>query len=346
MLILQSRIVGAFNSFDAQYNFLRFTGVEDVCKKIDVFGVPDTMKVGELSEEMAKRKIVCTPVANEAGEMYGFVDMMDLCTFMLAKVASSFRIKTKDPGALAMRLGKVSDEKNEWFNTAAKDVVNLSGRNPWRPVRAGYSVYDASMALGTGIYRLPLLDKDDKAECLLSQSSLMKIINDDPKNRLGKMKSMTADELGGKKDVVTISVDAMAMDAFETLDKSKVTAVAVVNDAGVLVEQVDADSLKMIGVQFGLLARPLYEIYELNGAEMRAWNTTPAHQQRSDKPAALPGGTCTLATTMEDMVAKVVAGHHRRLWVVDDAGVPIGVISLTDLINAVADRMDAVKILD
>jgi len=28
MLILQSRIVGAFNSFDAQYNFLRFTGVE------------------------------------------------------------------------------------------------------------------------------------------------------------------------------------------------------------------------------------------------------------------------------------------------------------------------------
>ena len=180
--------------------------------------------------------------------------------FMLAKVASSFRIKTKDPGALAMRLGKVSDPKNEWFNTAAKDVVNLSGRNPWRPVRAGYSVYDASMALGQGIYRLPLLDKDDKAECLLSQSSLMKIINDDPKNRLGKMKSMTADELGGKKDVVTISIDAMAMDAFDTLDKSKVTAVAVVNDAGVLVEQVDADSLKMIGVQFGLLARPLYEV--------------------------------------------------------------------------------------
>jgi len=68
---------------------------------------------------------------------------------------------------------------------------------------------------------------------------------------------------------------------------------------------------------------------------MRAWNTTPAHQQRSDKPAELPvrpttaavwnssfrlvgaqGGTCTLTTTMEDMVAKVVAGHHRRLWVV------------------------------
>ena len=36
MLILQSRIVGAFNSFDAQYNFLRFTGVEcAACYKTD-----------------------------------------------------------------------------------------------------------------------------------------------------------------------------------------------------------------------------------------------------------------------------------------------------------------------
>jgi len=36
MLILQSRIVGAFSSFDAQYNFLRFTDVTEVCKTMEV----------------------------------------------------------------------------------------------------------------------------------------------------------------------------------------------------------------------------------------------------------------------------------------------------------------------
>ena len=56
---------------------------------------------------------------------------------------------------------------------------------------------DAAMQLGTGIYRLPLLDGDEKTLCLLSQSSLMRIIDLDPKNRLGKMAAMTADELGG-----------------------------------------------------------------------------------------------------------------------------------------------------
>ena len=133
-LIIKSRIGAAFASFDAQYNFLRFTDVTEICKEMEVWAAPETMKVGELSKEMAKKKIVCAPVANASGETYGFVDMMDLCAFMLAKVASSFRIQTTDPGALAMRLGKVSDEKAEWYNTAVKDIMNLSGRNPWRPM--------------------------------------------------------------------------------------------------------------------------------------------------------------------------------------------------------------------
>ena len=58
---------------------------------------------------------------------------------------------------------------------------------------------DAAMQLGTGIYRLPLLDGDDKTLCLLSQSGLMGIINLDPKNRLGKMAAMNAEELGGTR---------------------------------------------------------------------------------------------------------------------------------------------------
>ena len=112
------------------------------------------------------------------------------------------------------------------------------------------------------------------------------IINADPKNRLGKMAAMTAEELGGKKDVVTISVDELAMEGkkiflfsrflyfkwsfyqdrlgtsigkalkksvfgflagFKLLEEKKVSAVAVVNDEGQLVGEMDSNSLKMIG---------------------------------------------------------------------------------------------------
>ena len=39
-------------------------------------------------------------------------------------------------------------------------------------------------------------------------------------------------------------------------------------------------------------------------------------------------------------MTRCVEGHHHRLWVVDEASKPIGVISLTDLIAACIDRMD------
>lgn len=85
--------------------------------------------------------------------------------------------------------------------------------------------------------------------------------------------------------------------------------------------------------------------YELSGQKMRQWNVTEAHTQRCDNAAELPACTCSLSTTMADMVNLVATGHHRRLWVVDDAKKPIGVISLTDLINAVIDRMGTVKVI-
>ena len=56
------------------------------------------------------------------------------------------------------------------------------------------------------------------------------------------------------------------------------------------------------GIQFSMLASPIWQCYELSGASMRQWNTTEAHTSRSDDAAELPPCTCTLAATMADMV--------------------------------------------
>jgi CBS-domain-containing membrane protein len=56
-------------------------------------------------------------------------------------------------------------------------------------------------------------------------------------------------EIGaGKKDVVTICVDELAMEAFKLLEEKKVSALAVVNNDGQLVGEMDSNSLKMIGM--------------------------------------------------------------------------------------------------
>ena len=141
---------------------------------------------------------------------------------------------------------------------------------------------------------------------------------------------------------MTVSVDALAMKAFEALDEQGVSAVAVVDDEGMLVGQADADALKLIGVQFSMLGKPLWEVWEINGAPVSRWNTNELHTARTEAAVDLSksAGTCTLDSTMEEMVKTVVAGHFRRLWLVDAAGKPIGVISLTDLMRAIIDRME------
>ena len=61
-------------------------------------------------------------------------------------------------------------------------------------------------------------------------------------------------------------------------------------------------SMPPTGIQFSMLASPIWQCYELSGASMRQWNTTEAHTSRSDDAAELPPCTCTLAATMADMV--------------------------------------------
>ena len=51
----------------------------------------------------------------------------------------------------------------------------------------------------------------------------------------------------GKKDVVTICVDELAMEGFKLLEEKKVSALAVVNNDGQIVGEMDSNSLKMIG---------------------------------------------------------------------------------------------------
>jgi CBS domain-containing protein len=263
MLILQGRIVAAFNSFDAQYNFLRFSDVAEICPPMTMTEVPEDMLVGDLVKLLTENGISCAPVTSGDGKPYGFVDMMDLSTHMINKTRELFRIQTEDPGSLQMRVGKVGDPAGQWFNTKVKEVVNLSGRNPWGPIRTGYAILDAAMILGKGTHRLPHIGMDGKVGSLLSQATMMKAFNDDPKNRLGKLARSTAEELGGRKDVLTISSTALLMKAFEAMNTKGVSCVAVIDDTedltlpedekkwtgvgdGRLVGYVSADSCKLV----------------------------------------------------------------------------------------------------
>lgn len=51
---------------------------------------------------------------------------------------------------------------------------------------------------------------------------------------------------------------------------------------------------------------------------------------------ALPLATCTLDTPFGELLEELVTNHFHRSWLVDGAGRPAGVLSATDILQAMA----------
>jgi CBS-domain-containing membrane protein len=52
------------------------------------------------------------------------------------------------------------------------------------------------------------------------------------------------------------------------------------------------------------------------------------------KHQRIPPKTCTMQSTLETVVLKMAATHVHRIWIVDEHQHPIGLVSTTDLMNA------------
>ena len=285
--------------------------------------MPGTTKAGEALAMMNEKNLSSVPVAGPDGKVMAFVDLLDVTSLMLNLMREAFRIPTKDPNALQMRLNKMSGKAGEFWNTPVQTIVNLSSRNQWKPVRPGFSIFDVCNILATSVHRVPLLTWEGELVSIVSQSKIVSLLNDDPKNRLGRMGKMTAAELGGKKAVLGVKDTTMVMEAFEMLAKNRVGAIPVTDVDGKLCCDISSDTAKLVSSEFFKLVKPIKELREISGGD-----------------DSMPIYTCKLDETLEVMVARVAKHKARRLWVVDDESKPIGVISLTDLISAIIGRND------
>eukprot|EP01049_Picozoa_sp_SAG25_P000362 SAG25_NODE_12_length_28061_cov_181.931795_10_plen_85_part_00 len=75
----------------------------------------------------------------------------------------------------------------------------------WRPIRPGYSVYDAGMVLAKGAPRVPYVGDDNDLAYVISQWSFIKGFNEDTAVRLGGVGHLTAEALGGLKSLTTVT---------------------------------------------------------------------------------------------------------------------------------------------
>lgn len=128
----------------------------------------------------------------------------------------------------------------------------------------------------------------------------------------------------GSPYIITCPEDMSALDAFRLLKKSKVSALAIVNGRGELVGNLSASNIRGTDPRLILeaLKLPVIKFLEATG--------------RRFHPV-----TAVTTDNVESVLQRIVAARIHRVWVVNSAFAPIGVISLGDLLGQIVDAKSA-----
>jgi CBS domain-containing protein len=119
--------------------------------------------------------------------------------------------------------------------------------------------------------------------------------------------------------IPTVSKDWMAIEAFFFMDSRNLDNVGIIDDKqdGKLIGNLSASDLRGVSAEKAdVLKQPLWQFA----------------QTMTGKPA-IPPVTCTNTDTMGEVMTKAIQHRVHRIWIVNNIGCPIGLVTFTDVIN-------------
>eukprot|EP01052_Picozoa_sp_SAG31_P004933 SAG31_NODE_211_length_20274_cov_40.333482_1_plen_1107_part_10 len=228
-LIMHARMRDAFASFDARYNFLRFSDASMIAPANQkIIRLHADMPISACLSSMRAESADCAPVYADVemqAKPIGMVDMVHIVQCMLSEFKSAFKLPSSNPQAIQVRVAAQSIDCYDRYNLLAHvlapvcfwqlrlDRLSQSASKfsstpianvlvevrSWTPIRPGFSVFDVGKVLAKGIQRVPYVNNSGDLAYLIDQSSFIAAVNEDPRVRLGGVGHLTAQELGGTK---------------------------------------------------------------------------------------------------------------------------------------------------
>jgi len=271
-------------------------------KNIVIFSANKAVK--ESFDELAEKNILSAPIYDDKEDKYiGMLDMMDYMSYILWVYGIG-------KGHGSVTLANIS-----------KDLVNYSGIDTFVPISEDDTLLKAIQAFQMKyVHRLPVMSKDGKKlVSLVSQSSIVQYLskNSDIFGEIGRksIQELHVGALGTMKPVISIEENSPLMEAFETLQKNKIYGCAVVDGDGTLIGNISVSDLKLsVEEHLEMLSFPIKNLFE-------------TYHRRELV-------TCRPGTSFIELLKSFGSGMH-RIYVVDDFRKPVGVISLTDVLDLV-----------
>jgi len=264
-------------------------------------------------KKLLEHKILSIPLYDDKARAYNaFFDILDALHFIVGSHDSSDSLETLAANA-------------EFTKYSSKEIANLSGENYFVPIPKGKPLVEALEVMTQDyprLHRLPVVDSEGKLVGILSQSRIVRFLGQHvSKFDFGSL-SIKRTNLG-LQTVVSVNQSEKVTKALELIKEKKVSAVAVVDDNGVLVGNFSATDLKLIGYGTDVtsVARPDQTLKNFVGKVKKSLG-------EGKYPISVERQATTAAVIKEFAKTNV-----HRIYVVDDEKKPVGVISLVDIIE-------------
>lgn len=291
-----------------------------------VFVAERTDKIVDVFKGLVKHNFLSVPVLQKTGrKWYGFLDMGDIVSYVCETFGSSKLSTTQDFWTLF--------SKEEAFReVTVKDLMRapLTRRNPFHPVKGGYSLLYAVEALAKerNLYRVAVVDDDRQLLNLLTDSQVLHFLQQNI-DKIGPKVDKPLSDMNVVKEVIHIKDSQPAIDAFNLMVKEAISGVAVVDDKGHIVGALSVRDLKVMAPDGGLFWR-------MYGTAKSFLEKLHAEYAGSGRPATVQ--TCTVNDTLKDIITRLAANKIHRLFVVNNQKVPIGVVTLKDVMMEVISK--------
>jgi len=287
--------------------------------------LPGDCTVENALRRMAKCNITSVPVLKSKDDptILGFAGMLDFVTHLVKLLAKEGTDELNlDPANLKA--------KTETFRkTLISELVDKSGRSPFQVMHGEESLSDAVQTYLKGIQRIAITDDNGDIIGVISQwtvANYLATVPTEDKDWIPVLREPIC-RAGYCSNVISVNGKTNTLQSFLRMHTEKLSSLAIVDDDGKLIGNLSVSDLKGFQLflsDFNDLLQPVCEFLSL----IRKKQSRPEKFVVAFSPKTLT----------KEVVARLNDEIVHRAYVVDDDHKPIGVFSLTDLMqNLIVD---------
>jgi len=287
--------------------------------------------INKALEKLSVNKITSAPVVDENERIYGFLDVMDLLTFMVNQVTqptNTPRLSTSR--SLTMEdMDSLTKRSAQFEVSSLLDVVDsVQHCEPYYPLEETQPLKVAIEIFLKGVHRIAVTDSQKKLVGLLTQTNVIRYLNQDP-TLMGFKGTEEIDKMNMlQRHVVSISPSFLTIDAFRTMQEKRLSSLGVVDSNGVLVSILSVSDLKGLkDFHFRSLLLPVIDFL----AEVRKDQKKPIDYVVS----------CGMNSTLKQVIHIMLKEQVHRVFIIDENRRPLGVVSQSDIIREVFGNVSA-----